>query len=1090
MLKRYIILLFLYLFAGVSYAGQYFFTNYSIEQGLSQSVVNCLFQDSRGFIWIGTQNGLNRFNGYSFESFTSNPSDVNSISNNWIYSVGEDREGNLWIGTKGGVNKFLVNEKKFQRIIYSNGYPYNVTDYAYDAIVSFNGTILINTPPVLTIFDPLRHEFRHFTSTLEYDGAVKDNRIPLIEDFEGLIWIGSSRGLAVFDRNTGHFRYYMKDHSGINSISDNNITALFEDKRGNIWIGTSNGLNVYSKATKCFTQYFNDPRNPNSLGSNFIRAITADRNGNIWIGTEEGGLSKMVHPENNQPWFENLTSDNNGLNHNIVLALKIDRSDNLWIGALQGISKTDLKRRKFRLYRHDSSPYSVNLLGNVVASIFKDEEDKIWIGNWGQGLNIYHRKTGKVDHFSSRLTGNCYLPNDFVHMIFRDLQKRIWIGTRDGILIYENEKKGFTRFRDYFKKGDLPSFKGIRINMIIADRKGNYWIGTQNGLFKMNIENGTTEVFSIESPPERRLSSNLVYSLLEDREGLIWIATLNGIDIFNPATGKMTHYQKSTDNPNSLCDNFVISLCEDHNGDIWIGTGSYVNKFIKKEKRFVYYSQENGLPSNRIFEILEDRRENLWFSSGNGLSKLDTVTGKFRNYTVDEGLQSLEFNLRASYQSADGEVFFGGMNGFNSFYPDSLYDNAFTPPIVFTSLYKSKGGNQEYLDVDQTGQIDLNYNDYNFTVEFSSLEFTNPANNRYAYKMEGISEDWIDIGNRRFVPFSNLSPGEYILHVKGSNNDGKWNETGKSLKIVIHPPWWKTTFAYVGYFLISFLIILLIIRQREKNLHRTKEILEKKVHERTEEIENQNQEIQRKNGELSNLNKELQKLNATKDKFFSIIAHDLRNPFNTILGLSDILLTDFKTFEEEKIRYYLSNIKDASGQAFELLQNLLIWARSQTGGVEFTPVEFNLKARVTENIELVESQATRKGIALLSVINDQVKVRGDVNMVNTILRNLLTNAVKFTPRGGSVEVGVNEKEHLHEIYVTDSGVGIEEQNLKKIFRIDSKHTTKGTDKEKGTGLGLILCREFVEKMGGHISVESKPGAGSTFLFTLPKQEKR
>jgi signal transduction histidine kinase/ligand-binding sensor domain-containing protein len=1074
-----ILLLPLFFYCLTSFSQQYFFTNYSIEQGLSQSVVNCLYQDSRGFIWIGTQNGLNKFNGYTFESFTTNPTDTTTISNNWIYSITEDRDGNLWIGTKGGLNRFFINSKKFERIRYRTVYIHDVTDYIYDTKISFNGTLIINTPPVLSIYDAKRREFRHFYSELEYDGAVKDNTIPVIEDFEGLIWQGSTKGLACFDRNTQKFRYFHTDPTNRNSLSDNSITALYEDKKGNIWIGTSNGLNIYSKVNKTFTRYYHKPENSNSLSNNFIRAIAEDKAGNIWIGTEGGGLSKMSLADMENPVFENLTSGNNGLSHNIVLALEVDNTSNLWIGALQGISKTDLKFRKFRLYRNERSPYSVNFLENVIASVYKDENGLLWIGNWGQGLNVYNRKTGEVDHFSSRLTGKRYIPNDFVHVIFRDADNRTWIGTRDGILVLDKKSERFVRFEEFFRGKNLPDFKGVRIYMIICDRHRNYWIGTQNGVFRINLDKNTSEHFSVESEGNYKIGNNLIYCLLEDRDGLIWIATLNGLDVYDPKTNRITHYEKATGSTEGLCDNFIISLCEDHRGDIWIGTSSYVNRFEKKSGKFYYYSQEQGLPSNRIFEILEDEQKSLWFATGNGLSRLDTVSGKFRTYTVEEGLQGREFNLRASFKSADGEIFFGGMNGLNSFYPSQISDNPFIPPIVFTSLYKSKSGTREYLEVENNDEIILNYNDYNFTIEFAALEYTNPGNNRYAYKMEGISDEWIDLGNGRLVTFSNLSPGEYTLRVKGSNNDGKWNETGKSLKITIRPPWWKSKIAIILYLVALVMGVVLVIRQRERSLIRAKDLLEEKVKERTAQIEKQNTEIIAKNDELK-------KLNATKDKFLSIIAHDLRNPFNTILGLSDILLLDFQKFEVEKVKYYLSNIKEASSQAFELLQNLLIWARSQTGGIEFNPGPNGLMARVVENIELVASQAAKKNIRVTSGLEKEIQVNCDRNMIDTIIRNLLTNAIKFTPQGGTVLVNATEKENHVEISVKDTGVGIDKNHLGKIFKVETKHTTKGTDKERGTGLGLVLCKEFVERHGGVIWVESEPGVGSEFKFTLMK----
>jgi signal transduction histidine kinase/ligand-binding sensor domain-containing protein len=1085
MIRLSILLFFTLLIHRPARPQQFFFTNYPIEKGLSQSVVNCVFQDSKGYIWVGTQNGLNRFDGYNFVIYAYNPADSCSLSNSWVYSIDEDRSGNLWIGTKGGLNQYLRKEKQFKRIKYASGFSNDVTDYSYDARVARNGNILINTPPVLTIYNPSNKTFRHYTSSLPYDGSVKDNRIPLLEDREGLIWIGSTRGLSCFNPRTESFSYFIHQTNDPGSISDNTITALYEDREGYIWIGTTSGLNLFDKKTRTLKKFYSDAGNHQSLSNNFIRAIAGDPFGYLWIGTEGGGLNRATPTGDGSLFMENFTSENHGLGHNIILALMVDKSNNLWIGTLQGLTKTDLKPRKFRLYRSDDTPFSTNLLGNVIASIFKDEKGFIWVGNWGQGLNRINRKTGMVDHFSTRFGGKQHITNDFVHVIHADLWNNIWIGTRDGISVYDRLNNKFIPFREFFKNNNLPDFSGIRIYSVIRTRDNNYWIGTQNGLYRINLTTATTDIFREESTGNHRISGNLIYSLLEDSEGLIWIATLSGLDVFNPQTGTMKHYQKS-ETPNSLCDNFVISLCEDHRGDIWIGTGSYANKFHKSDSTFTYYAQEAGLPNNRIFEIMEDARRNLWFATGGGLCRLDSASGRFRTYSVAEGLQSMEFNLRACCKSSDGEMFFGGMNGFNSFYPDSIRDNPFIPEIVFTSFYKTNQANKEYLDVENTGEVVLNYDDQTFTIEFAALEYTNPDKNRYAYMLKGVSGDWIETGNRRFVPFSNLPPGEYTFMVKGSNNDGVWNESGPSLKIIINPPWWRTSWAWTAYLIILAGAIMIFIRLRERNLVRERDLLEQKVHLRTLQIEEQNVEILQKNEELNKLNQALSALNATRDKFFSIIAHDLRNPFNTILGLSDLLLMNFDKAGPEKIRKSVADIRDTAKHTFDLLQNLLIWARSQTGGIDFLPVSFNLSDQIVENIAIVKSQAEKKNIEVTYPDTGPVRVTGDIRMIDTVLRNLLTNAIKFTPQQGTVTVSVMEQDHQVEVTVRDTGIGIAPEHISRIFLLDNRYSRKGTDKERGSGLGLILCQEFVEKHGGTIRVESEPENGSRFIFTLPK----
>jgi signal transduction histidine kinase/ligand-binding sensor domain-containing protein len=1068
------------------YSQDFLFTRYPIEAGLSQSVVNCLFQDSKGYIWVGTQNGLNRFDGYNFEVFLSKSSDSNAISNNWIYSIDEDRNGNLWIGTKGGLNQFIRSEKRFRRITWSSGYTNNITDHIYDARVLRNGNIIINTPPVFTIFDPGNRSFRHYITILPYDGAVKDNRIPLLEDSEGMIWIGSTMGLACLNPSTGKITYFFHSGSDPRSLSDNNITALYEGEDWNIWIGTANGLNCYDKRSRSIRQFYHNPNDKQSLSSNFIRCITSYPLGRLWIGTEGGGLNLATVAEDGRIAIKTFTNEEHGIGHNILHALMVDRSKNLWLGTLQGIGKTDLKPRKFNLYRTNGTTTPVNLLGNVIASIYKDENGLLWVGNWGQGLNIVDRQTGNVEHYSSQQTGNHYIPNDFVHVIFPDANKNIWIGTRDGIHVFDGKSKSFIRLRKFLKDYSIPEFTNARIYMIIRGRDKSYWIGTQNGLYRIGPGPNTIEVFTAGSTESHRISGNQVFCLLEDREGLIWIATLSGLDVYNPETKNLKHYRKDPGNSNSLCDNFVTALCEDHNGDIWIGTNSYLNKFRKRDSTFLYYSQESGFPNNLIYQIVEDGRRNLWFATGGGLCRFDTITGKFRTYSVDEGLQSMEFNLNASYKSSDGEVFFGGMNGFNSFYPDALKDNPFIPNIVFTSCYKTTKTDKVYIDVENTREVIFNYYDHNFTIEFAALEFTNPEKNRYAYMFEGVSNDWIETGNRRFVPFSNLSPGAYTFKVKGSNNDGIWNESGPSLKIIIRPPWWRSAWAWTAYIIFLAGAILLYIRMRERKLVGERKLLEQKVHLRTLQIEVQNAQILQKNEELNDLNKTLTALNSTKDKFFSIIAHDLRNPFHTILGLSEIVLGNIGREEPEKIRKSVSDIRDAAKHTFDLLQNLLIWARAQTGALDFQPMSFDLTERILENIDLVKSQAEKKEIELSYRDTVPIIVTGDKRMIDTVLRNLLTNAIKFTQQHGKITVLTKEKDDHFEVVVQDTGIGIEEANTRKIFLLDNKYTRKGTDMERGSGLGLVLCREFVEKHKGTIRVVSEPGKGSSFIFTLPK----
>lgn len=1019
------ILIFSLLISVNGYSQQYTFAGYSINEGLSQSVVNCIFQDSKGFVWIGIQNGLNRFNGETFDVFTTNPADTLSISNNWIYAITEDLNGNFWVGTKDGLNKYLPTQNRFEQISWQ-------TDFLYDVICLKSGNIFINTPPVVSIYSPENNSISHFQSTLEYDGAVKDVKIPVLEDSDGKIWMGSTNGLAAFSLNTEKFSYYTFADNKDDVIEQVNITALFKDKKGN-----------------------------------------------LIIGTEGGGLFAVTIQSGNRAKIQNYTTENSDIGHNNVQPLFIDRSDILWIGTLSGISKTDLKPKKFALYRKSNSLHSVDLMGNVIASLYKNDDGMIWVGNWGQGLNLLNRNTSEVEHFSTQHTGNHKLTNDFVHVIFKDSENRIWLGTRNGILIYDKPQNRFIPWYEYFKNPALPAFSNVRINKIIQDKTLNYWIGTQNGLYKIDLQQSDVEVFQNELAGNHHLSANLVYCLLEDADGLNWIATVNGLDVYNPGDKKIHHFKKEKD---ELSDNLIISLCEDSKSRIWIGTSTFLNVFSKPDSSFFWYTPEHGLPNNNIFEIIKDQNNTMWVATGKGLCRFDEQQNTFHTFTPDDGLQSLEFNLRAACLCPDGEILIGGMNGFNSYYPDSIFKNPYIPKLVFTSFSKTKGSAREIIPVAEKDEVALKFNLSSFTIEFAALEFTNPKKNQYAYQMIGISDEWVEIGNRRFVPFSGLQPEKYTFSVKGSNNDGIWNENKISLGIVVLPPWWRSIYAYIAYVLLVFLLIFTYIKLRLRKLKHDKKILQQKVEERTLQIEEQNRLIVAQN-------QELKELNLTKDKLFSIIGHDLGNQFNTILGFLEVLISDLKTMDPGKAQYHLTNVYNASQHACDLLENLLTWARMQTNLIEYNPQSFNVNLKITETLELFEGASAKKNIKINANLTEELFIYADVNMFFTVLRNLVANAIKFTQENGTVSISAKRHNNSCEISVNDTGIGIHAENMQKIFSIDSKHKTPGTHGEKGTGLGLVLCREFVEKQNGKIWVESEVGKGSRFSFTLPLKKK-
>lgn len=1069
-----ILLVFVFLLAQ-SYAQNLHFTTFSIEEGLSQSVVNCILQDSKGYIWLGTQNGLDRFDGKNFELFRFDPADTNSITNNWIYAISEDHEGNLWIGTKGGLHKFIRNENCFELIRYSTGYDVDVSEYSYDNIRLSDGKILINTPPIISVYDPVAQLFAHFNTNLPYDASVKDSRVPVLEDQSGKIWVGSSNGLVLFSPETGQFQHCSVMDAETEQ-TDINVTALYEDRQGRVWLGTDRGLFYAEEGTLQFKEaQFKLINGDEFRFQSCIRSLLYDGKDNLIVATEGAGVFYLTEQGDQQYSLNNFTLDNSGIGHDITQCLLIDKSENLWVGTLSGVSKTDLKPKKFKLFRNSNLPNSVPLSGNVMAALFKNDDGIIWAGNWGQGLNLVNPETGEVEHFASDREGNHYLPNDFVHTILKDNRKNIWLGTRNGIFIFDQPHNRFVDWRDYFNIRDLPSFENIRIYHIIQDRNERYWIASANGLYRVNINTGETDLFHSNETGHKHLNANLIYTLFEDSEGLIWIATINGLAVFNPEKEEIKHFSAEQD---GLSSNFLISLCEDSEGNIWIGSNAYINIFDKKTSTFRYMGKESGLLSNYIYEIRKDKNGEMWFATGNGLSRLDSYNGKLENFTLEDGLQSAEFNLRSAHQCEDGEMLFGGMNGFNSFYPDSIAENPYLPDLVFSAFSVMSSDNQESPNISGANKIVLNHKVQSFTIEFSALEYTNSANNHFAYKMEGVYDKWLEIGTRSFVPFFALPSGDYTFWLKGSNNDGKWNNDPIKLNITVLPPWWRSPYAYSLYIILGILAIAFLIHLRERRLKEEKLKLENLVLKRTLQIEGQNKIIRVKN-------KELQELNRTKDKFFSIIGHDLRNHFNVIIGFSENLLSGTGKMDQTKQEKYVQNIYKSSIHAHDLLGNLLTWARLQRNAIAFLPESFMVAAETRNLLAFHEEAALKKNILLEVLAKEEIQIDADKNMFATIIRNLLANAIKFTPDDGEVAVKLRKNKGSCEIIVQDTGVGIAEKDLEKIFRVDSTITTPGTCGEKGTGLGLVLCKEFVEMHGGTISVQSKSGIGSKFLVTLP-----
>jgi len=828
------------------------------ENGLSQNTVHHILQDSRGFIWFATEDGLNKYDGYNFTVYKNNLRDEHSVSDNFIWTIYEDRNGVLWVGTNsGGLCKFDGEKEKF--ISYKNN-PDDPNSLTLNNVRTVyedkEGDIWVGTENGLDRFDREKNIFIHYRHNREDPYSLSNNVVLAIyEDRDKDLWIGSDGGLDKFDRKKNRFFNYSFDPNNVNSLSDNVVLSIYQDNEGYIWIGTLKGLTKFDKKSGKFSRYIINEFDINSINSNRINSVLEDETGVLWIGTGNGLFKLDVKEDKSLNIKSSSLPVTTVLNNNNVLSLFEDNSGLIWIGTAEdGIIKYDKERIKFKHYKHD--PFNRNSLShNTIRAIFQDDEGILWIGTLGGGLNRYVPNSNKFFHYKNHPDNKFSLSDNTVSAIYKDSYGYIWVGTWGGGLnrtlkLYNDLNPNDLKFIN-FRNEDLDlqvagvtnqSLSSNIIQAIYEDSKRRLWIGTGAGLDIYDRKKNEFINFTNDPGNPNSLSSNQVQScLLEDRNGNLWVGTWNGLNkisaldlenaVPDPASVKFKRYRFQPGNQNSLSDERVISAFEDAKGNLWFGTyGGGLNKLSAEQQnllegKFINYTTDKGLPSNIIYRIEADDNGNLWLSTDNGLSMFDPRKETFRNYDASDGLQGNQFFWGASFKDKNGELFFGGTNGFNVFDPDQLKNNDHIPPVVITSFQifnKPVGIDKEDSPlksaITSTKEIELLYSQAVFSFEFAALDYTVPGKNRYAYMMEGFDDNWIYSGNRRYVTYTNLDPGIYIFRVKGSNNDGIWNQKGAEITITILPPLWRTWWFISLAVLVIGGIIVLIIYFRVKHL--------------------------------------------------------------------------------------------------------------------------------------------------------------------------------------------------------------------------------------------------------------------------------
>ncbi|MFC2146350.1 two-component regulator propeller domain-containing protein, partial [Acidobacteriota bacterium] len=805
------------------------FEHISIEQGLSQSTASCITQDNRGFMWFGTRNGLNRYDGHEFRTYTSKSKNPDTLSHNLVISIFKEQSGTLWIGTQGGgLNKFDPKTEKFTSHRNNTNFELLKGRNVWAIHEDKQGRLWIGTDKGLYKSDPDKNKFHLCRDCKNKDGDLIKKIKIIYEDNKEKIWVGADDGVYEYKSNSGK-KYFT--HYPIETEYDFNIevNAIYEDQTDELWVGTIIGLYKFDRKTGKFI-----PFKEEDLKNKQISVIYKDKKDTIWIGTRGDGIYKLEPGEKRVSNYRNIPNDITSLSNNNVLDIYQDKLGLIWIGTYGGgINKLDTEGKKFTLYKNiPGDPHSLS--NNEVRGICQDKKGRIWVGTRGGGISQFDlvNKKFKAYLIEEDITKNPRR-ND-VHVIQWDHFGFIWGGTfQTGLYRFVPDDEKFHLYEsNTIKKTD-------HILSICEDKEGYLWIGIQDkGLIKLDKNKERKKLENYRNIPGK-LSHNNVYVIFEDHSSILWIGTGGGgINKFDKENEQFTHYMPQQNNPNSLSHNFITAIYEDKSKILWFGTlGGGLNKFERETEKFTVYTTKHGLPNNVIYDILEDNKGNLWLTTNRGLAKFNPKTKKSRTFTISDGLQGYEFNRGAAcYSKKTGIMFLGGFNGFNVFEPEKKTDSWSPPDIVITSFKKLNKNVPLSKSISEIKELKLSYKENVISFGFAALNFSDPENNRYAYKLEPIDKDWIQLENKHNVDFTGLGHGKYTFYVKGADSHGVWNNKGTSIKITITPPFWATWWFYVLIILALIIGVFTFIRLRTQRIENQKRKLQELVNERTKSL--------------------------------------------------------------------------------------------------------------------------------------------------------------------------------------------------------------------------------------------------------------
>lgn len=785
------------------------------EQGFYQNIVLSVCQDYKGFLWVGTSDGLNRYDGYTFKRYKHDPDDPKTLAGNVIHPIYQDRSHTLWVGTDRGLSKFDRETDSFTNYRYNKNDPNSL---GHDEVLAIyedrSGVLWIGTYGGGLNKMVNENEFARYQNAPDDPSSLSDNLVwAICEDIYHQMWIGTENGLNQFDRKTGKFTRYRHNPQDPNSIGSDCVYAIYGDKDGNLWIGTKKGLDKLGIEERKISRSSVETR---------VQCLFEDKDGALWVGTYGEGLKRFDAEKGTFTSYRHNPHDFYSISHDYVESIYQDNRGILWLGTRGGgLNKLKLEKR-FNLYQHDpDNPRGLN--HNMILSIYEDRRGELWVGTYDGGLNRFNKTRDHVTFYKNDPKDPDSIADNTIRAVCQDRKGRLWIGTDKGLDKFDRIRNRFIHYRPD------PQDSGNSSNKVMAriceNHAGRLWFGTGKGLNEFDPEKEEFTRFLCDpgNPTSANsLPNDVVLAVCEEMvEGkpLLWIGTYNGgLSSYDPQTRRFIHYRHNPDDSHSLSNNNVRVLHIDHSGTLWIGTDGGLNKFNRKTKQFVHYREKDGLekdwlPNNSIYGILEENNGNLWLSTLKGISKFNPGTNEFRNFDVRDGLQGNEFSQGTYFKSQNGEMFFGGSNGFNCFYPDKIKNYLLPPPVVITDFrlfnepvpIGTEGESPLQESITFTDEIVLLYHQNFLSFEFAALDFLIPGKNKYAYKMEKFDKDWNYVNaEKRFVTYTNLDPGRYQFRVKGSNSDGIWSDKDAIVNIIITPPFWQRWWfkALLGLFLI------------------------------------------------------------------------------------------------------------------------------------------------------------------------------------------------------------------------------------------------------------------------------------------------